>query len=152
MLLTTTAPAASTTRAAIRPGDVLGHAKVWMVERDGERAKLSRPMQVTAGNVLAAGITDIRAAATDLIGDHWGQGERRTTGLVAFIRNGDAFDAVEMLAPSKPDGSGVHQVWAPWNLEGFRTETGVDIAAVWQVSGYGFDANYGQPGSMFPGA
>ena len=149
MLLATTpinrlaaAPAAAPA-TPIRPGDVLGTATVLVGTADDPTPRIPLLADVTAGAVLATGVRDIRATAQDLIGDHWGDGPRRTMGMVAFVRNGDAYDAVEMLAPTRPDGSAPRQVWSSWNLQGFSRQAGVDIAAAWQISGYGGEADLG---------
>ncbi|MCW2922307.1 MAG: hypothetical protein JWL76_2181 [Thermoleophilia bacterium] len=140
----TTAPAAPVAST----GPVLGTGIVKVIATGGIQFETRKRVDITAGATLMSGIRDVQRAAQELIRRTWEDPIGGNTGLVGFVRHGDTFDAVEMLAPTFTDGSSPRQVWAPWNIAAFRASA--DLAAVWQVSPYGGDAHLGQPGSMFP--
>ncbi len=142
------APTSAPTTVA--PGTVLGAGVVNVTTTGGIRHQVPRLVDITAGRTLMSGIRDVQAAAQQLIGDTWRDPLRGGTGLVGFVRTGDTFDAVEMLAPRFTDGSSPIRVWAPWSIAAFKPVE--QLEAVWQISPYGGDAHLGKPDSMFPDA
>jgi hypothetical protein len=140
------APATSPA-ATITPGTVLGTGVVKVITTGGIQHEIPKLVNITAGATLLSGIRDVRAAAQELIRQTW-ESPLRDTGLVGFVRTGDTFAAVEMIAPRFTDGSSPYRVWAPWNIAAFTPVD--DLAAVWQVAPYGGDAKLREPGSMFP--
>lgn len=140
--------APTSTPAAVTPGTVLGTGIVDVITTGGIQRHVPTLVNITAGATLMSGIRDVRAAAQQLIHGTWRDPLRGTTGLVGFVRNGDTFDAVEMLAPRFTDGSSPTRVWAPWSIASFTPTE--QLAAVWQVSPYGGDAHLREPNSMFP--
>ncbi len=137
----------ATTTTAVAPGTVLGNGLVRVITTGGIQFPIQKRVDITAGATILSGIRDVRAAAQELIGRTWKDHAART-GLVGFVRKGDTFDAVEMLAPRFTDGSSRQRVWAPWHVADFQPVD--DLVAVWQVSPYGGDAHLREPGSMFP--
>lgn len=133
---------------AIAPGTVLGTGVMRVVTTGGIQFHVDKRVDITAGATVMSGIRDIRAAAQELIHRTWEGPGHDLGGLVGFVANGDTYDAVKLLAPRFTDGSSLQQVWAPWNVAGFRPVD--DLVAVWHVTPYGGDANLRQPDSMFP--
>jgi hypothetical protein len=93
---------------------------------------------VHAGAVIARGVTDIHEAGYQFQRDHM------SWGMVGFVRNGDVWDAVQLLAPTTP-GAAEQQIWAPFNMRAFSVAPGVQLDAVWQVSDYGGDYTHFMP-------
>ncbi len=144
------APSSTSTASVTAPGAVLGTGIVQAVTTGGVQFYVPTRVDITAGSTLLSGVKDIAAAAYQLIaathstpGGSTGPG----TGLVGFVRNGDAYDAVQLLAPRFTDGSSRRQVYAPWNIASFEPID--DLVAVWQISHFGFDSLLRKPGSMF---
>ena len=135
---------------AIQPGALLGRGVVSVSAGPNSDERTDVLVDVTAGKVLLTGVTDVQDAAQNLIRAGWNGGDRGTHGLVAFVRNADAWDAVEMLAPTRIDGGGIEQLWSPTRIGGFRAMPFIGLDAIWQISDYGFDTRYGTSGSMFP--
>lgn len=145
MQLTTFAP---TTATITTPGTVIGLGRIrgW---DEASRRQVEFEADVTAGPVLGTGIRDIDTAAMELIGRGWKGEPRDHSGLVGFIRNGDAWDAVALLAPELPGGA-VKQLWSVGDLQGLKLADGVELGAIWQVSDYGYDLRWGTPDTMVP--
>ena len=140
---------ATTPPATILPGTVLGTGLMKVVTTGGIQHEITARVDITAGATLMSGIRDVRAAAQELIRQTWDGPGRGSVGLVGFVRRqGDTYDAVELLAPKFTDGSSPMRIWAPWNVASFRPVD--DLAAVWQVAPYGGDTHLRQPGSLFP--
>jgi hypothetical protein len=137
--------------ATTTPGLVLGHALLHTQGKTAPGTPTLFDADVKAGKVLATGVTDIRDAATRLIAKGWQGGSMRTEswGLVGFLRNGDAWDAVELLAPAQP-GAKDTQIWAQWNVQQLAVAPGVQLDAVWQVSPYGGDTKWRTSESTLP--
>lgn len=136
--------------AVIAPGTVLGTGVVKLIPAGGTVPNTPRRVDITAGRTLMSGIRDIQIAAQDMIAHTWTPEGTTGWGLVGFVRNGDAYDAVELLSPKFTDATPPTRLWAPWDIAAFTPSD--DLVAVWQISPYGGDANLGQPNSMFPGA
>jgi hypothetical protein len=100
-------------------------------------ASSAASVPVTAGATILSGVVDVREAAATLINEHWTHGApARVSGLVAFVRNGDAYDAVQLLAPSAAGGPAPAPIWMIGD-EDLRFDPAFDVSAVWQVSAYG---------------
>ncbi len=134
--------------ATVRPGTVLGTGTMKVITTGGIQHEVPRRVDITAGDTIMSGIRDVRRAAQSLIKRTWDDPDSGIGGLVGFVRNGDTFDAVELLAPRFADGSSLQGIWAPWNIAGFQPVD--DLVAVWQISPYGGDAKLRQPDTMFP--
>ena len=98
---------------------------------------------VHAGRVLRTGVKDIRKTGWELIqlthADFPSTSKGSSTwGTVGFIRNGDAWDAVELLAPEH-EGGPEKVMWVPSEMSELRLAPGIRLDAVWQVSHYGGD-------------
>ena len=132
------APTTSPAPAAIPAGTVLGRGTVMVHTSSDVQHQFPVQASITSGAVLATGIRDIRDGAMQLVRRHW---EHPTgdlaAGLVAFVRNGDTWDAVAMLAPTRAHDTNRHQLWSPGDLTGFTPSTDVKIDAIWQISAYG---------------
>ena len=144
------APATTPIRpeVAIAPGAVLGHGQFHGYDEAAKQV-VEFEASVIAGPVLLAGVTDIQSAAMDLIGRGWNGEPRDHSGLVGFVRNGDAWDAVALLAPELP-GKPLKQLWSVGELRGLKVGDGVQLDAIWQVSDYGHDMYWGTERSMIP--
>ena len=143
MQLTTNAPLAPITGTRIGRGEIQGWDAV-------TRQAVNFSADVTAGPVLRTGVTDIQRAAMDLIARGWNGQPRDHSGLVGFVRNGDTWDAVALLAPELPGASDLRQLWSVGELRGLAVAEGVQLDAIWQVSDYGGDMHWRAPNAMIP--
>jgi hypothetical protein len=144
----TTLASATPRPAAIAPGSVVGVGRLNMWDAD-RKASVQFDANVTVGAVLRAGVRDIQTAAFDLMTDQHQHGHREYSGLVGFVRNGDAWDAVSLLAPELP-GKAAKALWSVGDLQALRVADGVQLDAIWQVSDFGYDLRWGTPDSMVP--
>lgn len=129
-------------------GTVIGHGAIrgW----DGAtKQSVHFTADVVAGPLLATGVTDIRRAASDLIARGWSGLPRDNSGLVGFVRRGDTWDAVALLAPELPGGP-LRQLWSSGELQNLRLVPGVQLDAIWQVSDYGGDMHWRTPNTFIP--
>lgn len=92
-----------------------------------------------AGKVLRSGVTNIAAAGRELLGEYFAGGATRhqDMSLVAFLRNGDAWDAVELLAAAP--GATPARTAQPTQLHALAD---VPLDAVWLLSDYGGDYSH----------
>lgn len=147
MQLTTTSTPTPTSTPTIA-GAVLGRGRIqgWDADR---RRPVEFEADVVAGPVLASGLGNIQHGAMELIARGWNGQPREHDGLVGFVRRGDAWDAVALLAPELP-GRSLKQLWSVGDLQGLRVADGVQLDAIWQISDYGYDLRFGTPDTMVP--
>jgi hypothetical protein len=129
-------------------GPVLGRGRIQGWDAASKQS-IEFEADVVAGPVLRSGLTNIQHAAGELIARGWHGGRRDHAGLVGFIRRGDAWDAVALLAPELP-GRALKQLWSVGDLQGLRLADGVQLDAIWQISDYGYDLRFGTPETMVP--
>ncbi len=94
------------------------------------------PVDVVAGRVLRTGVRDIDATGWELIRSTHDLPRMEAWGSVAFLRAGDAWTAVELLAKTT---AGTEALWLTSYVQDVRVADDVTIDAVWQVSHYGGD-------------
>jgi hypothetical protein len=120
----------SSISARILPGTVLGTAHLLDAS--------STTTTITAGRTLATGIRDINAAAEQLRNPGSFQTE-----AVGFIRQGDAWDAVQLLLPKQPGGE-PRPVYSMRNWVGAIAVTpGVELDAIWDIGYAQGDTRFG---------
>ena len=139
-----TAVTALTATSSVTPGTVLGNGTVSWLQRPEYPAgpPVTARVEIAAGVTLLSGVHDVRAAALELQQAQRADPKHPAAGLVAFVRTApQTWDAVALLAPTRTDGSGVTRMWS--NLQSLRVADGIEIDAIWQVSGYGRDMGFG---------
>ena len=94
------------------------------------------PLQIVAGRILETGVRDIAATGWELIRATHDIARGGAWGMVAFLRTGDAWTAVELLtkAPAKTE-----RLWLHSHVSDVQLSDDVRVDAVWQVSHYGGD-------------
>ena len=143
-----TTPARAEIAIAVAPGATVGRGRIQGWD-ETTREQVDFDADVVAGAVLATGVTDIQAAAGELMSRGWNGKPRDHSGLVGFFRNGDAWDAVALLAPELP-GKPLKQLWSVGDLQGLKVADGLRLDAIWQVSDFGYDLRWGTPDTMVP--
>jgi hypothetical protein len=138
MQISAIAPATATV-----PGATLGTATLIDGERSTPGHRVTFQADVHAGRVLRTGVKDIAKVGWELVmathdRDPKAGGPSSTWGTVGFVRNGDAWDAVELLVPERPGGP-EHVMWTIHEAQAIKLAPGVQIDGVWQVSHYGGD-------------
>lgn len=129
--------------SGITTGAVIGTAVIRNSDQQPGAAK-TFTADIRAGRVLRTGVTDIAKAGWELVlathkpFEPTPSGGPTTWGSVGFVRNGDAWDAVELLAPERPGGQ-EKVMWLPSSIETLQLAPGVQFDAFWQVSHYGGD-------------
>lgn len=147
-IATTTAPSSVTHATPVVPGAVIGTGQM-RGQDPASRKAVYFDADVVAGHVVRTGVTNIQQAAMDLIASGWEGGAREHSGLVGFVRNGDAWDAVALLAPELPGGP-PRQLWSLGELQALRVAPGVQLDAIWQISDYGGDMRWRAEHPMIP--
>lgn len=140
-------PRTSVDAAAAPAATVIGEM---LFEQDHGGGPVVERMPVLAGRTLVAGTTDIERTALALIRDQV-QLPRPVPafdGLVAFVRRGDAWDAVELL--SRDARGATANITDPFSVRGLQFRPGTGVDAIWMVTGFGFDTRWGTPDSMIP--
>lgn len=98
---------------------------------DGQQGAID----IYAGAVLRSNVTDIDTTAREMWREYFARPLRHAhMATVGFIRNGDAWDAVELL--TRDSQGAFQQAWMPSNL---RPDAGVTMDAVWLLADYGGD-------------
>lgn len=94
-------------------------------------------VEVFAGKAVRTGITDIQAAGRELLGEYFYRGGDRQAfaGSVGFLRNGDAWDAVELLVRPNADAAPART----WLTTPLSVQPGVALDGVWLLADYGGD-------------